>query len=125
MKNNENNCNSILLKYFYKKNIKSFHQKLKPLLRKRHNFIKILDVGCGVGNHLDILKEIFPNSLTFGVEPNEKAAAIAAKKGHNVFIESFEQLESQSNQYDQIYSSHVIEHVEDPIYFMKKCSDFD
>ena len=122
MKNNEHNCNSILLKYFYKKNINSFHQKLKPLLGKRNNVIKILDVGCGVGNHLDIFKEIFPNSLTFGVEPNKKAAVIAIKKGHSVFIQSFEELESQSNEYDLIYSSHVIEHVEDPVYFMKKCS---
>lgn len=84
--------------------------------KKSVESLNILDVGCGDGYILDRVKEAFPGSNTYGVEPNHKAANIASKR-HHVFEGVFESYKADIP-FDIIFSSHVIEHVEQPIDFL-------
>ena len=57
-----------------------------PLFRKilfnlEPELNSILEVGCGAGHNLDALKMLFKHAVTFGVEPNKKAAKIAVCRG--------------------------------------------
>ncbi|HLF50973.1 class I SAM-dependent methyltransferase [Flavobacterium sp.] len=66
----------------------------------------LLDIGAGTGDFLTVAKNNGWN--TKGVEPSEKAKAIAIKKGVS-FAESTTELESHS--FDVITMWHVLEHV--------------
>ena len=68
----------------------------------------LLDIGAGTGNFCETSKQ---NSWdVYGVEPNEKAREIAAKK--NIFLhQSIEDFKGQ--QFDVITLWHVLEHLPD------------
>ena len=66
----------------------------------------ILDIGAGTGDFLSVVKENGWN--TIGVEPSEKAKAIAKRKGVS-FVEQTSELEN--NSFDVITMWHVLEHV--------------
>ena len=66
----------------------------------------ILDIGAGTGDFLSVVKENGWN--TIGVEPSEKAKAIAKRKGVS-FVEETSELEN--NSFDVITMWHVLEHV--------------
>lgn len=109
----------------YVRKISNFIQstRIKSLLKKYHpdaglRPLNILDVGCGDGNILDRIKSVFPETNTFGIEPNAKASALASKR-HVIFEGVFEDYKSDVA-FDLIFSSHVIEHVESPIVFLEK-----
>ena len=69
---------------------------------------KILDIGAGVGDFLSVAKN--DGWQTTGIEPSEKAKAIAISKGV-LFVENLSQL--QNNSFDVITMWHVLEHVPD------------
>ena len=69
---------------------------------------KILDIGAGVGDFLSVCKN--DGWQTIGIEPSDKAKAIAKNKGVS-FVENLSELES--NSYDVITMWHVLEHVPD------------
>lgn len=66
----------------------------------------ILDIGAGTGDFLSVAKN--NGWKTVGVEPSEKAKAIAKKKGVS-FVEQTSKLDNQS--FDVISMWHVLEHV--------------
>ena len=66
----------------------------------------ILDIGAGTGDFLSVVKE--NGWITIGVEPSDKAKAIAKSKGV-VFVEQTSELEN--NSFDIITMWHVLEHV--------------
>ena len=66
----------------------------------------ILDIGAGTGDFLSVVKE--NGWITIGVEPSDKAKAIAKNKGV-VFVEQTSELEN--NSFDIITMWHVLEHV--------------
>ena len=68
----------------------------------------VLDIGAGTGDFLSVLKN--DGWQTTGIEPNEKAKAIAISKGI-VFAESLQSL--SNNSFDVISMWHVLEHVPD------------
>ncbi len=69
---------------------------------------KILDIGAGVGDFLSVAKK--DGWEIIGVEPSEKAKAIAKNKGVT-FVESINVLEN--NSFYVITRWHVLEHVPD------------
>ena len=81
--------------------------KLK-LINSQSEKGRILDIGAGVGDFLSVAKK--DGWETIGIEPSEKAKAIAIKKGVS-FIESVADLEN--NSFDVITMWHVLEHVPD------------
>jgi 2-polyprenyl-3-methyl-5-hydroxy-6-metoxy-1,4-benzoquinol methylase len=81
--------------------------KLK-LINSQSQKGRILDIGAGVGDFLSVAKN--DGWETIGIEPSEKAKAIAIKKGVS-FVNDFSQLEN--NSFDVITMWHVLEHVPD------------
>lgn len=67
---------------------------------------RILDIGAGTGDFLSVAKQ--NGWETIGVEPSDKAKAIALKKGVS-FVEQTSKLENHS--FDVISMWHVLEHV--------------
>jgi 2-polyprenyl-3-methyl-5-hydroxy-6-metoxy-1,4-benzoquinol methylase len=105
---------------------KAYHFIKNIALKNKLNLINglnsgkgnLLDIGAGTGDFLTVAKNNGWN--TKGVEPSEKAKAIAMKKGVS-FAESTKDLESHS--FDVITMWHVLEHVpnlEDQIRELKR-----
>lgn len=93
---------------------KAYHFVKSIALKNKLNLIntlqpskgRILDIGAGTGEFLNVAKENGWESV--GVEPSEKAKAIALKKGVS-FAETTSILENHS--FDVITMWHVLEHV--------------
>lgn len=89
--------------------IKSIALKNKlKLINSQSSKGKILDIGAGVGDFLNVAKN--DGWETIGIEPSSKAKLIAKSKGVS-FVESLSELDS--NSFDVITMWHVLEHVPD------------
>ena len=117
---------NILPKYYESEDYISHTDGKRSLFEKAYHFVKnialknklqlindlqeqkgtLLDIGAGIGEFLSVAKENGWNC--FGVEPSEKAKAIALKKGVT-FADTTLQLEDHS--FDVITMWHVLEHV--------------
>lgn len=87
--------------------IKSIALKNKlKLINEQSSKGKILDIGAGVGDFLSVCKN--DGWQTLGIEPSEKAKAIAIQKGVS-FVNNLASLEN--NSFDIITMWHVLEHV--------------
>lgn len=91
--------------YHFVKSI-ALKNKLNLINSLQSNKGRILDIGAGTGDFLLVAKE--NGWQTIGVEPSEKAKAIAQKKGVS-FVEQTSELEN--NSFDVITMWHVLEHV--------------
>jgi 2-polyprenyl-3-methyl-5-hydroxy-6-metoxy-1,4-benzoquinol methylase len=80
----------------------------------------ILDIGCGDGLRLDYWREVFPNARTHGFEIVEAAVEVARRRGHDVQVGTIESAEFREAQFDIVFACDVIEHVADPLLFLKK-----
>ncbi len=69
----------------------------------------ILDVGCGTGDFLQTAKNNSWN--VYGIEPNEKARAIANSKTRNQVFDTNTLQEFESGTFDVITLWHVLEHL--------------
>jgi len=78
---------------------------------------RLLDVGCGNGSFLEFAKSA--GWVVAGVEPDPAARAIASAIGADV-RPSLDDWTSSGECFDYITTSHVIEHVHDPLSFLKK-----
>jgi 2-polyprenyl-3-methyl-5-hydroxy-6-metoxy-1,4-benzoquinol methylase len=95
---------------------KAYHLVKSIALKNKLNLInslqpdkgKILDIGAGTGDFLSVAKQ--NGWQIIGVEPSDKAKAIALKK-EVAFAEDTAQLEDHS--FDVISMWHVLEHVPD------------
>lgn len=80
---------------------------------------KIIDIGCGLGWFLSTLNS---NWDKHGVDISEFAAKNASKycKAKKIDIEQFLVKNKKKSKFDYIIFSHVIEHLKDPIFVLKK-----
>jgi len=74
---------------------------------------KFLDIGCGNGSRLLKMKQLGWD--VSGVEMSKKAYNECKKNGLNVFNSTLENTSFESNSFDVIYLSHLIEHLPNPI----------
>lgn len=77
----------------------------------------VLDIGCGTGNQLTKpLAERFPEVSFLGVDSDEQTIAFAQDK--NV-LPNLRFATEISGQFDLVIASEVLEHVEDPVDFLR------
>jgi 2-polyprenyl-3-methyl-5-hydroxy-6-metoxy-1,4-benzoquinol methylase len=93
--------------YHFIKNI-ALKNKLNLINSLQPNKGRILDIGAGTGDFLSVAKN--DGWQTIGVEPSDRAKAIAKSKGVS-FVEETSELENHS--FDLISMWHVLEHVPD------------
>lgn len=94
---------------------KDIIQEIEPLLRKD---MKVLDVGCSTGHFLASLKGMV--GLRVGVELSRDEADFANKNlGFKVYTKPIEELELQEGPFDLITALQVLEHVDDPLAFLR------
>lgn len=76
---------------------------------------RILDVGCGDGFHLKLLKQYGnPNWTVEGVDLDIRAVEEVSKHGIKVHHGTVEDLNLPENHYDVVYTIQTIEHVAQP-----------
>lgn len=77
---------------------------------------RILDVGCGDGFHLELLREFGPTGWTLeGVDVDERAIAAAERRGLRVHRGRVESLALPEAGYDAALLIQTIEHLPDPV----------
>lgn len=69
----------------------------------------LLDVGCGTGDFLNVAKD--NNWMVSGIEPNEKARAVANQKTGNTVFGIDQLIKFEPNSFDVITLWHVLEHL--------------
>ena len=89
---------------------------LSPLRKKLFPFFEgilksknVLDIGCGKGTFLDLMKKY--NKKTYGLEPSNQAKAIATSKGHTMIDKSFFYSPQNNIKFDLITMFQVAEHL--------------
>jgi len=76
---------------------------------------RILDVGCGDGFHLKLLKQYGRKNWTLeGVDFDKRAARTAEKTGLKIHLGSIEELNLPENSFDLAFMIQTIEHLEKP-----------
>jgi SAM-dependent methyltransferase len=84
----------------------------------------VLDVGCGAGANARLLRELRPTARLVGIEPNARAAELAREACDEVF-EGLAQdwlASHESERFDGVILSDVLEHVADPVAFLRALS---
>lgn len=77
---------------------------------------KIIDIGCGCGEFIGILKEEFPGWDIVGVEPNPQAAQTGRDMwGLDIRTGSLDELDLPRDHFDLVIFTHVVEHVTEPL----------
>jgi 2-polyprenyl-3-methyl-5-hydroxy-6-metoxy-1,4-benzoquinol methylase len=80
---------------------------------------KVLEVGCGNGERLALLRSL--GWKTLGIESDPKSAQIARAHGLNIINKPFIKGLASEESMDAILLSHVIEHLPDPEAAVKEC----
>ncbi len=77
---------------------------------------RILDVGCGDGFHLKLLKQYGEKSWTLeGIDFDERAVRMAEKAGLKIHHGSIEDLNLPENSFDLAFMIQTVEHLEKPV----------
>lgn len=80
---------------------------------------RVLEIGCGNGNLLARLADLGWQAQ--GIEPDPKAAKIARDRGLPVIAGELTDQSFESEAFDAIIMSHVIEHIGDPVSLLRRC----
>ena len=88
-------------------------ERIFPYAQHLRKGARILDVGCGNGRFLDVMREL--GKTTYGFDQDSDALQTAAGKGHAVFCGThIRDAKYESNYFDIVTMFQVIEHLADP-----------
>lgn len=103
---------------FVEARLKGMVEKVDRFAKSIEGEINILDVGCGDGVALFLIKELINNKKVniFGVDQSEKAICVAKNKitDGNFKVSSVYNIPFNDSYFDIVISSDVIEHVKKP-----------
>ena len=86
------------------------------------NATQILDVGCAEGSLLRAVANLAPGSVRVGVEPNPAFGTFAEAWAGATVYRDLAEVERSGRTFDLITVSHVLEHVREPVEFLKRLS---
>ena len=85
---------------------------------------KILDIGCGDGFHIDLLRRYGKSSWTVeGIDSESRAHSAANRRGITIHCGLVEELPLEPNSYDLIMMIMTIEHLSDPLSCVKRAAE--
>jgi len=79
---------------------------------------KVLDIGCGYGHFMDMMKN--RGWYVSGIDPSGKTVAAARKRGLDVIEGTIDDLDSDDYSLDAVTMFYVLEHLPDPSGTMNK-----
>ena len=100
----------------YRSKLRPEVMKLSPPLRAG---LRMLDVGCGDG----VFSAAFPQAAeTWGIEPDQRSAAVAVGSMTKVFPNTFEEVEFElpAGYFDLVVCNDVMEHMTDHDSFLRR-----
>lgn len=97
---------------------------IRKLFRQGNPPKAILDVGCGDGRLLSIVKKVTSGDATLeGIEISETASLESVNKGFSVKTGSIEEIKLKPDSYDYIFMIQVIEHLHHPREALRKLAN--
>ncbi|MDQ3800474.1 MAG: class I SAM-dependent methyltransferase [Acidobacteriota bacterium] len=82
---------------------------------------RLVDVGCGDGFHLELLRDFGEKSWNLeGVDADPRAASVAEKKGLKVHNGLLENLDLPPDAYDLAFLIQTVEHVANPVELLRE-----
>ncbi len=100
-------------------NYKNCNQRLKIMASLVDHDQKILDLGCGSGDFIKILKK--QNINVEGLEISKKVAKIGQKKGLTIKIADLNKVfPYKDNSFDTVTAGELIEHIYDTDFFLEE-----
>lgn len=101
--------------HYYEKDKWEFREALKDLNKKA----SVIEMGCGSGSFLRKIRPFV--SEVWGIESNDHALLAARDAGLNV-LKSGGDISKLKTRFDYAFCFHVLEHVSDPVEFLKGLS---
>ena len=80
---------------------------------------RLLEIGCGSGRQLEFLRQL--GWRVEGLDLDPVAVKVASARGLTVHTGSLKEQNFPDQYFDAVVSSHVIEHVHDPIGLLREC----
>lgn len=74
---------------------------------------RILDVGCGNGDFLEVAQDIGFSAV--GLDPDPRAVEIALARGFDVRLGTLPDSGERPGSFDHVLLNHVVEHLHDPV----------
>ena len=75
---------------------------------------RILDVGCGSGDLLQLITQREKNTAVFGVDIDARAVEAVRRKGFPIVHGSLHDAHYPNAYFDEVYMMNVLEHAQDP-----------
>jgi len=97
---------------------------IRSILARERKPVRLLEVGCGEGAFLESLSDL-GHVAAMGIDQSEGSVAAARARGVEAQAQSIEALlaaRDGGTGFDAIVATHVLEHLEDPIGFVRKCA---
>ena len=94
-------------------------------LQRDFSFSSLLDVGAGFGLFLEEWRKVNPSTSLYAIEPSPSLASTCRSKGFDVFEDVVENIDSKHfPKVDLIVCFEVLEHVYNPLSFIKSLKSF-
>ncbi len=115
---------NVIVREYQKKDFNYFEYVNQEMLRfVTQNSRRILDVGCACGGFGQLLKDTRPVEV-WGIELNERAAAVASQRLDHVICAGFDSsLSLPIHSFDCIIFNDVLEHLVDPFAALLYCKE--
>jgi SAM-dependent methyltransferase len=107
---------------FFCQEEEAFKRWHTPYARLFQGYPSVVDLGCGQGTFLDLVRA--QKSSTLGIDPDPQMVKITQQRGHNVLLGDQTLIGQFSSAFHGIHISHVIEHMwgEQAIQLIKDCA---
>lgn len=97
--------------------LESFLERISSQLQTENNELRILDVGCGTGGNLEMLKKF---GAAEGVDVSDEALEFCRSKGLTVHKGLAEELPFADESFDVVTALDVVEHLDDDVAGLKE-----